>query len=61
MRFKNFEGKLERKSSNRIISVSGGLGPLQIVSKPNTERCASKDSEPQKGVNTRQWTLKGVD
>ena len=31
MRFKNLEGKLERKSLKRTISTSGGLGLLQNV------------------------------
>ena len=35
-RFKNLEGKLERESSKRTISASGGLGLLQMVSEPNT-------------------------
>ena len=29
---KNFEGKLERESPKRVISVSGGFGLLQMVS-----------------------------
>ena len=31
MRFKNFEGKFERENPKRIISVSGGFEPLQMV------------------------------
>ena len=32
--FKNLEGKPKRESPKRIISSSGGLGRLQIVSEP---------------------------
>ena len=49
MRFKNLKGKPERESSKRIISTSGGLGLLQMVSKSNIGWCASKDAEPQRG------------
>ena len=31
----------------RIISTNGGLGLLQMVSKPDTGRCASEDAGPQ--------------
>ena len=41
MRFKNLE--------RRTISVSGGLGLLQMVSEPETERCASENAGPQGG------------
>ena len=34
--FKNLEGKPERKSPKRTISASSVLGPLQMVSKPDT-------------------------
>ena len=59
--------------SKRIISASGGLGLLQMISELGTERCASKDSEPRKGVDceilyrlergmiARRWAPKGVD
>ena len=46
MRFKNLEEKLERKSSKRAISASGGLGLLQMVLELDVERCASKEAEP---------------
>ena len=49
MRFKNLEGKPERKSPKRTISASGGLGLLQMVSEPDTERCASKEAEIRRG------------
>ena len=41
--------KTLRGSLKRIISVSGGLGLLQMVSKLGTERCASKDARPAGG------------
>ena len=33
----------------QIISVSGGLGLLQMVLEPDAGRCASKDANPQGG------------
>ena len=42
MRFKNLEGKFERKSPKRTISASGGLRLLQMISEPNTWRSASE-------------------
>ena len=33
-----------RKGLKRTISVSGGLGLLQMVSEPNTGRCANVDA-----------------
>ena len=48
-------GKLERASSKRTISTGGGLGLLQMVSEPDTGRCASEETEPQRG-----WTRGGV-
>ena len=35
-----------RKSPKRTISASDELGLLQMVSEPNTGRCASKEDEP---------------
>ena len=58
MRFKNLEGKPERESLKRTISASGGLGALQIVSKPNTGQCANKESEPRREVDTRRCASK---
>ena len=49
MRFKNHARKSERESPKRTISVSGGLGPLQIVSKLDTGQCASENAGPQGG------------
>ena len=51
MRFKNLEEKPERKIPKRTISTSGGLGLLQMVSKPDIGRCASEDARPRRGVN----------
>ena len=50
MRLKNLEQKLKR-----IMSASGGLGPLQMVSEPDTRRYTSKKAEHQKG-----WTRGSV-
>ena len=41
-----------RASLKRIIFISVGLGLLQMVSKPDTRWCASKDVEPRRGVDT---------
>ena len=49
MCFKNLEGKPERESPKKIISASGGLVLLQMVSEPDTGRCASEDARPPKG------------
>ena len=46
-----FEGKPGRESPKRIISTSGGLEPLQMVSEPGTEGCASEDVGPPRGVD----------
>ena len=59
-RFKNREGKLGRKNPKRTISTSGGLRPLQIVSEPDTGRCASEEVEPQRGVDTRLCVSKDI-
>ena len=45
------EGYPERASSKRIISTSGRLMLLQMVSKPNTEWCASVDARSPKEVD----------
>ena len=50
-RFKNLEGKPGTESSKRTIYASGGLGPLQLVSKLDTRRCASKDVGLLRGVD----------
>ena len=39
------EEKLRRESPKRTISASGGLEPLQMVSKPDTERYASEEAK----------------
>ena len=53
MRFKNFEGK-----PKETISATGGFGTLQIVSEPNTERCASEEADPRRGLDTRRCASK---
>ena len=39
-------------------SANGGLGPSQMVSDSDTERCASKEAEPQREVDTRRCVSK---
>ena len=41
--------KTLRESPKKTIFASGGLGLLQMVSEPNTGRCASEEAELQKG------------
>ena len=45
MCFKNLEEKPEKESPKRIISASGELGLLQMVSEPDTGQCASEDAK----------------
>ncbi|KAG7030901.1 Bifunctional riboflavin biosynthesis protein RIBA 1, chloroplastic [Cucurbita argyrosperma subsp. argyrosperma] len=60
-RFKNLEGKSERKSSKRTIFVSGGLELLQMVSDLDTGRCTSEDAGPPRGwIDAREGTTTGV-
>ena len=51
MHFKNLEGRLGRESPKRIIYASGGLKSLEMVSEPDTGRCASKDAGPSGEVD----------
>ena len=44
--FESLEGKPGRESPKRTISTSGGYEPLQMVSKSDTGRCASKKVVP---------------
>ena len=37
------------------LFASGGLEPLQMVSKPDTRQCASEETKPRKG-----WTRGSV-
>ena len=37
----------------KTISVSGALGPLQMVSESDTGLCASEEALPRRGVDTR--------
>ena len=50
------------KSPKRTIFASGGLGLLQMVSEPDTERCASKDIGPPRGVDCEipHWLERGM-
>ena len=50
--------KTLRESPKRTISASSGLGPLQIVSEPDTGRCANKEAEPRRGVDMRRCACK---
>ena len=47
MRFKTVRLMTIRNGPKKTISASGGLELLQMVSKPDTGRCASKDTVPQ--------------
>ena len=47
-RFKHLEGKSERKSPQKTIFASEGLGQ-QMVLEPNTRRCDCEEAEPQRG------------
>ena len=58
MRFKNLEGKPEKESPKRTISASDALRLLQMVSEPDTGRCASEEAEPQRGVDTKRYARK---
>ena len=42
----------ERESPKKIISASGKIELLQMVSEPNTGRYVSKDIGPPRGVNS---------
>ncbi|KAG7012780.1 hypothetical protein SDJN02_25533, partial [Cucurbita argyrosperma subsp. argyrosperma] len=45
------KGKLIRESPKRTISASGRLGPLQMVSEPDTGLCASEKAVPRRRVD----------
>ena len=49
---KTLRGKPKRENLNRTISFSGGLGLLQMVSEPDTRRCASEEAKLRRGVDT---------
>ena len=55
MRFKTL-----RENPKKKISASGGFRLLQMVSKPNTGRCASKEDEPRRGMDTGQCASEDV-
>ena len=57
-RFENLEGKRERERRKRTIFVSSGFELLQIVSESDTGRCASKETKPPMGVDTRRCVNK---
>ena len=45
-RFKNLERKPERESSKKTISASDGFKLFQVVSEPDTRRCANEEVDP---------------
>ena len=47
--------KTLRESPKRTIYASGGPGPLQMVSEPDTGRCASEEAVSRRGVDTRWY------
>ena len=57
MRFKALRGS-PKESPKRTISTSGGFGALQMVSEPDTGRCASLLAVPRRGVDTRRCASK---
>ena len=54
MRFKNLEGKPERKSPKRTVSANSGLGSLQMVLELDARLCTSEEAEPRREVDTTQ-------
>ena len=50
-RFKNLEGKPERKNPKGAMFASGGLGLLQIVSESDIGRYANEEARPRRGVD----------
>ena len=58
--FENAEGKPKRKNPKKTISASGRLWLLQMVSEPDTERCAKGEAESQREVDTRRRASKGA-
>ena len=68
MCFKNFEGKPERKSAKRTISISGGIEfeLLQMVLEVGQGDVLVKKLSPEGGgyetvCQQGRWVLKGVD
>ena len=51
-----------RNGPKRIIFASGGLGLLQMVSKPDIGWCDNEDAGPSKGVDCEilYWLKKGT-
>ena len=47
------EGKPKRENPKRTISASGGLGLLQLVLEPGTERCVAEDTGLRRGFPHR--------
>ena len=57
---KTFRGT-SKESLKKTIYVSGGLGPLQMVSEPDTGQCVSKEVVPGRGVDMRRCASKDAD
>ena len=53
MHFKTVRLTTIRNESKRTISTSGELELLQIVSEPDTGRCANKDTGPPKKMDCK--------
>ena len=51
MRFRIVRLTAKRNGSKRTIFVNGGFGLLQMVSEPDTGRCASENAGPSRGVD----------
>ena len=51
MRFKTVRLTAIRNRPKRTISTSSELELLQMVSEPDTERCANEDAGPRRGVD----------
>ena len=62
MRFKTVRLMTIRNEPKRIISASGGFWLLQMVSESDTERCASEDARPSRGVDCEipHWLERGT-
>ena len=58
---KTLRGSRKGKGPKRTISTCSRLGPLQLVSEPDTRHCASNEAKPQRGVDRRCHTSKDVE
>ena len=60
MHFKNLKGNSERENPKKIISVSSGLGLLQMVSELDIGQYASEEAEPRRRVDMKRCASKGA-